>query len=233
LEPELYDRFYEADQCGWWFVGRRRIVLQELQRFATPARLLDVGCGTGGELVALQGSSEVVGIDLSPLAAGYCRERDLPVALASGLQIPFRDSAFDAAILLDVIEHVADDVAMLKEARRVLAPGGVAVITVPALPWLWSEHDVRNHHHRRYVQSTLQAAISSAGFDALKVSYYNSLLLPMALSRKVWAPNGSGEIPPGPLNAIFREVLSLEQRVIQHWSIPIGASLVAVVRRPG
>jgi SAM-dependent methyltransferase len=231
LDPELYDRFYEADQTGWWFVGRRQIVMQELGRFGRPSRLLDVGCGTGGELASLGPDVVAHGLDPSPLAAGYCRQRRLSVTLASGLSIPFRDASFDAVLLLDVIEHVADDVAMLAEARRVLRPGGFAVITVPALPWLWSQHDERNHHHRRYVRSGLERSIAASGLRTLKTSYYNSLLLPLAISRKVWSPNGSGEVPPGPLNAAFREVLSFEKTLIDRWDLPIGASLLSVAAR--
>ena len=131
MEPELYNRFYAADQRGWWFVGRRKIVLQELLRHGRPSRVLDVGCGTGGELAALERESlKAWGLDPSPLATGYCRERELRVTRASGLDIPFRDGAFDAALLLDVIEGDA-----LKTDFEALVPKGEPVRIIANLPY--------------------------------------------------------------------------------------------------
>lgn len=249
METELFERFFAVEDRHWWFVGRRRIVLDQVARYVRPGagcrsgrpshepRILDVGCGTGGVLAHLGGLGRACGIDPSPEAAGYCRERGLPVALASGMELPFGDRAFDAVLALDVIEHVEDDVALLREARRVLRPGGVAVLTVPALPWLWSSHDDVNHHFRRYMRGTLEQAVCAAGMKPLKTSYYNALLLPLAVTRKVLhRMNGTGdhlETLPAPVNTVLRGILSAERSVIRRWDIPLGASLVCTVRRVG
>lgn len=207
-----------------------------MRRYHPGGRLLDLGCGTGGVLKHLHRFSPAVGIDPSSEATGYCHQRSLSVAQASGTHLPFADGSFGAVLALDVIEHVDDDVALLREARRVLRPGGVAVLTVPALPWLWSDHDVVNHHRRRYVRRTLERSVRAAGLEMVKESYYNALLLPLAATRKVLhRMNGGGEHHledlPGPLNAGLRGVMGLERPLIARLDLPFGASLVCTARR--
>ena len=235
METELFGRFFEEEDRHWWFVGRRRIVLDQLARYADSGPVLDLGCGTGGVLAHLGAFGRAYGIDPSAEAAGFCRERGLPVALGSGMDLPFADEAFGAVLALDVIEHVEDDVAILREARRVLRPGGVAILTVPALPWLWSSHDDVNHHYRRYMRATLERSVRAGGLEPIKVSYYNALLLPLAATRKVVSRiNGTGhhlETLPGPANAMLRSLLTAEMGVIRRLDIPVGASLVCAARR--
>ncbi|MPZ24050.1 MAG: methyltransferase domain-containing protein [Dehalococcoidia bacterium] len=122
LEPELLSRFFQLEDHHWWFTGRRRIVLDQIERFAPLGRVLDLGCGTGGTLAALNGTGPSVGIDPSAEALGLCRVRGLNVALGSGMQLPFPDDHFGTVLALDVIEHVDDDVGLLREVRRVLRP---------------------------------------------------------------------------------------------------------------
>ncbi len=236
METELFDRFYEVEDRHWWFVGRRKIVLDQLKQAGIGGPVLDIGCGTGGVLAHLKSFGPAYGIDPTPEAVEFCQRRGLPVMLGSGFDLPFPDATFDAILALDVIEHVDDDVALLCEARRVLKPGGVAVLTVPALQWLWSDHDVVNHHYRRYNRRTLERAVWRAGLEPERTSYYNALLLPLAATRKVMhRKNGAGDHldeVPGPLNAVLRGVLTSERPMIRRWELPIGASLVCTARRP-
>lgn len=235
METELFGRFYEVEDRHWWFVGRRRIVLDQLEQHGGRGRILDLGCGTGGVLAHLDDYGEAYGIDPSPEATRFSHERGLAIALASGLNLPFADQTFDAVLALDVIEHVDDDVGLLREVQRVLRPGGILVVTVPALPWLWSSHDDVNHHRRRYMRGSLARSIRAAGLEPVKISYYNALLLPLAVTRKVvHRMNGTGdhlETLPGPVNAMLRSVLSAELPAIRRWDIPLGASLVCTARR--
>jgi SAM-dependent methyltransferase len=235
LETELFGRFFELEDRHWWFVGRRGIVLDQLRRFRARGPMLDLGCGTGGVLSHLSALGPACGIDPSAEAVRFCHRRGLPVALARGDALPFADGTFGAIVALDVIEHVDDDVALLREARRVLRPGGLIVITVPALPWLWSSHDDVNHHRRRYVRLTLDRSIRSAGLQPRVMSYYNALLLPLAATRKVIHRfNGTGdhlEALPGPANGVLRAVLNAERPIIRRFDLPLGASLVCTARR--
>jgi len=235
LDSELYDRFFDTEDRHWWFVGRRRLVTDLLRRSGARGRILDLGCCTGGVLQPLGDFGSAIGLDPAPEAAVYCRRRGLAMAVGSGLELPFADASFDAILALDVIEHVADDVALLREARRVLRPGGALVVTVPALPWLWSAHDDVNRHFRRYTRATLHRSLRSGGFRPVKVSYYNALLLPLAMARKVIHRIGGSdehhlEDLPAPLNATLRAILSMEGAAIRRRDLPIGASLIAAAR---
>ena len=194
MDTTLYDRFFDTEDRHWWFVGRRQLVTDLLTAAGTRGCILDLGCGTGGVLRHLTAFGTAIGIDPAPEAAQYCRRRDLPMVVGSGMELPFADKSFDVVLALDVIEHVPDDVALLREARRVLRPDGVLLTTVPALPWLWSSHDDVNHHYRRYTLRTLKRSLQAGGFRPAKVSYYNALLMPLAIARKfVHRLGGGGE----------------------------------------
>lgn len=240
MDPLLYEQHFRLEGHHWWFVGRRQLVLQELARHGVGQSLpiLDVGCGTGGMLVHLERFGPSVGVDPAPEAADGCRQRGVPFVLG-GHPLPFRDGTFGTATALDVIEHVPDDVALLREIRRVLRPGGLLAVTVPAYRFLWSRHDELNHHKRRYRRRELRAVMAEAGFEICKLSYYNTLLFPAAVARKALMRFGRNDGPashleevPGPLNTVLRTILVGESPLVQRWDMPFGASLICVARRP-
>lgn len=235
MDTVLFDRFFDTEDRHWWFVGRRRLVTDTLSRTGARGRVLDLGCGTGGVLAHLGEFGTALGLDPAPEAAKYCTRRGVPMVVGSGMCLPFADNSFDVVLALDVIEHVPDDVALLREARRVLRPGGVLLVTVPALQWLWSSHDEVNHHYRRYTRAMLNRSLRAGGFRPGKVSYYNAVLLPLAIARKFVQRLGSGdehhlEDLPGPLNSTLRETMGVEGRVIRRLNLPIGASLIATAQ---
>lgn len=235
MDTVLFDRFFNTEDRHWWFVGRRRLVMDVLAQSGAYGRILDLGCGTGGVLKHLAPFGDAVGLDPAPEAARYCQQRNVKMVVGSGDTLPFADKSFDAVLALDVIEHVPDDAALLQEARRVLRPGGVLLVTVPALPWLWSSHDVVNHHYRRYTMSSLNRSLHVGGFTPEKVSYYNALLLPLAVGRKFVQRLSSGdehhlEDLPSPINGVLRRLLSLDAVAVKRWNLAIGASLIATAR---
>jgi len=241
MDTSLYELFYSLEDRHWWFQGRKELVLSFVDRYqpCSRPRILDVGCGTGGMLSAYAAHGPSLGVDTAPEAAYFCRRRGLEVMLGSGKSLPFGDGSFDIVSALDVIEHVDDDVAILGEMQRVCAPGGVLLVTVPAFQFLWSSHDDLNHHKRRYIRRDLGERIDAAGFDSLKLSYYNSFLLPAAILRKYLLKarsNGTAchlESLPGPLNYVFRRVLTLERPVLSRGELPLGASIICAARKRG
>lgn len=183
----------------WWYEGRRRILVAVLDSLGLPAgaRLLDAGCGGGGNLAALTRFGEVTGLEpsLEPLAAA--RARHLAEVVHGSIEsMPFADASFEVVTALDVIEHLDDDRAGLRELRRVTVPGGRLVVSVPAYQWLWSPHDVANEHRRRYSRPVLLAAAESAGWRPLLSSYFNALMLPAAALHRLAQRRRIGDRPP-------------------------------------
>jgi SAM-dependent methyltransferase len=241
------DRDYElqthqAEDRHWWYRGRRTVLDGVIADLGMPAnaRILDAGCGSGRFMVDLAKRGEVTGVELSDTSVALARQRDIGEVIAgSVLEMPFADASFDLAVSLDVIEHLEDDVAALRELRRVVAPGGALLVTVPAYQWLWSGHDEINHHHRRYTRRTLQSAAEQAGWKQARTTYFNSLLLPVAIllrvldrfSTKTTESSLDLWIPPEPLNWLLERPLALEAALIARGGrIPSGLSLLAVFR---
>jgi len=240
------DRNYElqthqAEDRHWWYRGRRTVLDGVLDGLDLPqqARILDAGCGSGRNMVELASRGTVTGIELSQTSVALARERERgEVVAGSILQMPFAEDSFDLAMSLDVIEHLEDDLAALRELRRVVAPGGALLVTVPAYQWLWSGHDEINHHHRRYTRRSLQHVAKRAGWRQQRTTYFNSLLLPVAiLLRMLERVNAKTTessldlwVPPEPLNWLLERPLALEAALIKPGGrIPAGLSLLAVL----
>jgi len=241
------DRDYElqthrAEDRHWWYRGRRNLLARVIDDLGLPrpARVLDAGCGSGRNMVDLARLGPITGIELSDTSVLLARERDVgEVIEGSVLDMPFDDASFDLATSLDVIEHLEDDLGALRELRRVVAPGGCLLVTVPAYQWLWSGHDVVNHHHRRYTRRSLQAVAERAGWRQTRTSYFNSLLLPVAillralerLNTKTTESSLDLWVPPEPLNWLLERPLALEATLVGAGGrIPAGLSLLAVFR---
>ena len=136
MQAEEYDRMFRLEDSYWWFVGRHELALGFVeQRFGDRRNLciLDVGCGTGAMSRKLAPYGDVVSADFSPLALSYSQRRGVTRLCASdAMRLPYRDGAYDLVVALDILEHVSDDQAALNEFQRVLKPGGVLIVTVPA-----------------------------------------------------------------------------------------------------
>jgi SAM-dependent methyltransferase len=243
VEQACHLQTHRAEDRHWWFRGRRRVLNQVVSRLALPVspRILDAGCGSGRNMVELTRYGKVTGVELSEVALAAARERGVgEVVAGSVMEMPFPEDSFDLAVCLDVIEHLEDDRGALRELRRVVAPGGTLLVTVPAYQWLWSSHDTVHHHYRRYRRNTLLRAAREAGWCGERSTYFNSLLLPVAVIVRALkrGRSGAGEsspelwVPPAPVNSMLQQPMNLEAAVIGRAgrSIPAGLSLLALLR---
>ncbi len=233
----------------WWFVGRRRLVRRLVDRFAPdvePRVILDAGCGTGGTLSHLQGAGELWGCDLSSEALRLCRTRGFGNLSESPVEsLDFPDQHFDVVISCDVIEHVPEDRRAMEEMVRVLRPGGILVLTVPAHRWLWSGHDEALDHERRYEPRSLRELVEGAGLEIELFSQAVAITMPAVLfsvaGRRIARVFGRKRertqqtalfALPGPINRLLIWLLEVEAWLMRYVPLPVGASLVAVARKP-
>jgi len=245
VKPAEYRRMFEAEEAQWWYAGQRAIAWSLLEPALDPAtpgprRLLDAGCGTGFNLLALSRLGRATGVDLAPEAIAFCRERGVRALRASLLALPFADAAFDAVTSFDVLYHawVADERPAVAEMARVLRPGGRLLVRVPALKMLWGAHDVEVQTRHRYTRGELVALLEGCGLRIERATYCNSLLFPLLLVRRTLdrlldrAGSDVGFLP-APLEWAFAQALRAEAALVRAGlSFPVGASVVALARRP-
>ncbi len=232
----------------WWFRGRRAVLAADVlaaHAAAPPGPLVDLGCGTGGNLAWLRRlvpGRRAVGVDRDDETLRLAATRGLDAALvrADAQRLPLAEAGAAVVVALDLLEHCADDGALLREVFRALRPGGQLVVSVPAHPRLWSEHDVALHHLRRYAAGELEERVRAAGLEVVDRHGFNFLLLPVVAGARLLrgAPRGGEPARtdffhvPGPVNAALAGVLSLERAVLSVARVPFGVSRVLRARRP-
>lgn len=231
---------YEA--VNWWWVGKRQLILKTLERLGSDNSLvLDIGCGTGSNLRCWESCGEVLGLDISADALNYCRIKgNENLIRGDAFRLPFHDNIFDTIVALDILEHIENDGGAVREFFRVCHTGGHLLLTVPALTFLWSNHDVALHHKRRYAKKQLAALLQTSGFHVEKITFWNfALLLPATLYRTLGNLKPPKEVRsdslkvPGPANYVLRALLSIENSLIlKGFSLPWGITLFAVCRKP-
>jgi SAM-dependent methyltransferase len=243
MQQHTYSIMYEVEETHWWFVGRRRIIESFVEKICrevrdrTP-RILDVGCGTGANLELLRKYGDAEGVDVSPEALAFCRTRGLEnVRQGEAERLPYEDGTFDLVTGLDVVEHLDDDVAGLSEMRRVLRPGGHALLFVPAFMFLWGVQDDVSHHRRRYTLSGLRRVVREAGFEVERATYANiTFFAPILLGRAVMKvtglrPASENNINVPALNGVLARVLGAESSLLRHMNFPFGVSALCVARK--
>lgn len=245
MNPEEYERMYRLEDRHWWYAGMRAIVDGLLTAGHLPSgqwRLLDAGCGTGANLIHLNPWGQTVGADFSELALSFCRRRDhRRLVQASVEHLPFTEASFDLVTSFDVLYHrgVSSDVAALREFWRVLRPGGLLLLRLPAYEFLRSHHDEAVHTRERYTAAKLRRRLAEAGFAVIKTSYANTLLFPLAaakrLGERVFPRLGSGSeltMPRPWVNGLLRALLQVEAQLLRRTSLPFGLSLFCLAGKP-
>jgi SAM-dependent methyltransferase len=238
MERVVYQQMAELDDRHWWYRGRRRILAELVRREARlpeNARILEIGCGTGHNLAMLSGFGHIDGLELDDEARELSEKRLGRTIMRSPLpeltEVP--DAGYDLIGAFDVIEHIDEDHAALAAIATKLKPGGRFMMTVPAHPWMWTAHDVANHHKRRYSKRALRALIAGSPMRLEKIGYFNSLLFPLAIADRAVAKlrgkdNGDVSLPPAPLNSALEAVFGAERYLVGRLPLPPGLSLFAV-----
>jgi SAM-dependent methyltransferase len=244
MEQSEYEWMYKLEDTHWWFVSRQQLVNTLLEQQLTPGSngfMLDVGCGTGGNLKLLGRWGNTIGIDLNPVALNYARRRNLPrLAQASGLTLPYPNNVFGLVTAFDVLYHcwITDDCQAIEECYRVLQPGGWLLLTDPALPGLWSTHDEVYYTRERYLLSDIRQKLADAGFEPCLCSYTNMLLLPIftaiRLVSRCFPSTRKVDQQPLPvwLNQWLINIRHLETRWLRRGStLPLGSSLICLAQK--
>ena len=241
MEVEEYRKLAEVEDSMWYFHALHQRMLLPLGPLAgRPAAILDAGCGTGGLIRALQQFEpqwNITGLDISPLACAYAQQRTTaPIEEGSVESLPFADQSFDGVVSADVLYHIDDASRALAECARVLKPGGILVINVPAYQWMWSYHDDLVATRHRFRRSELAGLLRRAGFAVTLSSYANLLIFPLIIARrKIFVPaNPSSDVKPFPplIEAFCGSMAALEYGALRRGiTLPAGNSVFIAARR--
>lgn len=248
MQKEFYDDMYRQEESYWWYVGRRRLVLALLKHFLNlkkkSRKFLDVGCGTGVLMRELSLFGESWGVDYSSKVLNYCRKRGNHSLKKADLEkkLPLKDNFFDIATCLDVLEHIKNEKLVLEELHRVIKPGGLVIVTVPAFPRLWSYWDEKVGHQRRYLLTELTNKLQKEGFTVKKAGYFNiSILLPITLFRLL--KSLAGKQPrkmstdfidvPKFVNNMLIFISNIESFFVLRTGLPFGLSIICVGKKNG
>jgi len=244
MRDHTYPIMFRIEESHWWYTGRRKILssfVEDICRRVTDRRprILDVGCGTGANLLMLSKYGDAEGVDVSEDALAFCRERGLEnVKLGAAEELPYEDGTFDLVTALDVVEHLDDDLAGLREMRRVLRPGGRVLLFVPTFMFLWGLQDDVSNHRRRYRMPELRRVLEQAGFEIERTTYANiTFFMPILAMRKLMRLTGikaesENNINVSALNGVLARMLGAESRLLKYANIPFGVSGLCVAMNP-
>lgn len=243
MQPDEYRKMAGVEDAMWYYRALHRHVTGSLACALPPApvRVLDAGCGTGGLLRRLRAARPawvLTGLDFSPRACELARERTGgEIVQGSIAALPFADATFDAVVSCDVVCQVADPARAGREFHRVLRPGGMVVLTMPAHQWMFSYHDRAVGNQRRYSRREVSALLEGAGFRVARDTYWNTLPFPLVvLRRKIFppaAPTSDVGLFPAPVEAACNALMAIEHAWLRSgWRLPFGNSVLTVARKP-
>ncbi len=244
MQEHTYAIMNRVEDSHWWYVGRRAILesfLSEIIRKPQAAiqnpKILDVGCGTGGNLEMLAKFGAAEGVDVSDDALEFCKLKGLTVHKGLAEKLPFADESFDVVTALDVVEHLDDDVAGLTEMYRVLKTGGKTLIFVPAFMWLWGVQDDVSNHRIRYTKKQITERLENAGFEIERATYANwTFFAPILAGRTLMKvtgikPESENNVNISALNGVFGKLFGAERLWLKNFDFPFGVSIVIVAKK--
>ena len=244
MQQHTYAIMDEVEGAHWWFVGRRAIlesflrgIAAKFEPQASPLRILDVGCGTGANIEMLSQYGEAEGVDVSDDALEFCRRKGLKVQKGLAETLPYAEGSFDITTALDVIEHLDDDVAGLREMYRVTRSGGYSLFFVPAFMWLWGVQDDISNHRIRYTRKQIVERIEKAGYKVERATYANWTFFAPILAGRVLMkltgikPESENNINISALNGPLGKLFSAERFWLKNLNFPFGVSIVVVAKK--
>jgi SAM-dependent methyltransferase len=242
VDPDAYLEMAATETNHWWFIARRKILSSEIGQLKLPANanILEIGAGTGGNLKMLSAFGNVFALEKDNSARTIAdKNTNHQFDIRAGScpdQMTFNDVSFDLICMFDVLEHIEDDAGTLVALKGLLKKNGKVLITVPAFQWLWGYHDEFLHHQRRYTTRKLKMDINAAGLHTHKITYFNTLLFPLAaMARLKDKMTGSSQasgtsIPPTWINKTFMNVFTSERSLLRHMNFPFGVSILAIIK---
>ncbi|MFM9904675.1 MAG: class I SAM-dependent methyltransferase [Pyrinomonadaceae bacterium] len=258
MQQHTYAIMDEVEGSHWWFVGRRAILESFLKGIVTRLesrlqaansgdqptnvgtpnlRILDVGCGTGANIEMLSAYGEAEGVDVSDDALEFCRRKGLKVQKGLAETLPYENGSFDLTTALDVVEHLDDDIAGLREMFRVTKHGGYSLIFVPAFMWLWGVQDDISNHRIRYTKSQIVDRLKTAGYTVERATYANwTFFAPILAGRTIMKitgikPESENNITVSALNGFFGKLFGAERFWLKNLNFPFGVSIVVVAKK--
>ncbi len=244
MQQHTYAIMNRVEDSHWWYVGRRAIlesflegIIQNPKSKIQNPKILDVGCGTGGNLEMLEKFGAAEGVDVSAAALEFCKSKGLKVHKGLAENLPFEDESFDLVTALDVVEHLDDDIVGLKEMNRVLKKDGRTLIFVPAFMWLWGVQDDVSNHRIRYTKKQIVERLETAGFEIERATYANwTFFAPILGGRTLMRitgikPESENNVNVSALNGIFEKIFSSERLWLKNFNFPFGVSIVIVAKK--
>jgi SAM-dependent methyltransferase len=254
MNSEEYKLMYDLEDDHWWFCGKRKLIKLLIQQYYYSNKhsltevtgkerplVMDIGCGTGKMLEELSQFADAIGCDYNIDAVEFCRKRgNFLLIQASAENIPLLNKSLNIVFILGVLNHreIKDDQKVLNEVFRILKPGGILIITEPALQFLYSEHDKTQHSKHRYNKREMREMLTKATFEIIKLSYYDIILFPLSflyrMIRKIFPARQRSDIfyTPNLLNRILRSILFFEAKLLRKIDFSIGLSVFAVAQKP-
>jgi len=238
-------KYSQLGDSYWWLAGKyllitkllKKVLDKQYKKGRKSLKILDIGCGPGNLSNNLSNIGEVFGIDVSLPTLKLCQKKYSNLINGKADELPIREGSFDIVILLDVLEHIADDAKVMKETFRILKPGGIVLITAPACKILWGSHDEIYQHYRRYSLDEIKKVVRRAGFTIKKLIAFEAIFfIPLLLFRKIknvlnYSKRDDFIKIPNWLNSILTVIVLLEGRISYNINNPLGVSIICIAKK--